>query len=146
PSSLSMSSPAPIKTVALIDPLWIGHHPMYFAQFTAAFLRLGARVIGLCPDPEAAFADGVRAATARGVPDAAGRLSMHRLPSGKRSWFRGRFEGDPVRTFQRWRRAGDALFHAEISTGWKSDLVFFPYLDSYLRFLPFPWVPEMTIR
>lgn len=140
-----MSSRAPITTVALIDPLWIGHHPMYFAQFTAAFLRLGARVIGLCPDPEAALADGMRAAEACNIRDASGRLSMHHLPSGKRSWFRGRFEGDPLRTFQRWRRAEDALTQAEELTGWKTDLVFFPYLDSYLRFLPFSLVPELTI-
>ena len=34
-----MSSDTPMKTVALVDPLWVGHHPMYFSQFTAAFLR-----------------------------------------------------------------------------------------------------------
>lgn len=140
-----MSHPPSIKTVALVDPLWIGHHPMYFAQFTAAFLRLGARVTGLCPDPESALSDAIRAAAESGIPGAADRISMHRLPSGKRSWFRGRFEGDPLRTFQRWRNAAETLFHAETGTGWRTDLVFFPYLDSYLRFLPFPSVPELTL-
>ena len=42
-----MISDPPTKTVALVDPLWVGHHPMYFSQFTASFLRLGAFVIGI---------------------------------------------------------------------------------------------------
>ena len=140
-----MSSPSPQKTVALIDPLWIGHHPMYFSQFTATFMRLGAFVIGLCPDP----ADALQAARTAATPSVADfdrRVSMHPLPSGKRSWFRGRFEGDPLRTFQRWKRAADALFEAEQATGRQVDLVFFPYLDSYLRFLPFPSVPGLTLN
>ncbi len=140
-----MSTFPPAKTVALVDPLWIGHHPMYFSQFTAAFLRLGAFVIGLCPDPADAL-QAARTAAQDTIADFDRRVSMHHLPGGKRSWFRGRFEGDPLRTFQRWRRAADTLFEAEQATGRKVDLVFFPYLDSYLRFLPFPAVPRMTLN
>jgi glycosyltransferase involved in cell wall biosynthesis len=139
-----MSSDTPAKTVALVDPLWVGHHPMYFSQFTAAFLRLGAFVIGLCPDPTEAF-NGARAAAVNSVAEFDKRVSTHHLPGGKRSWFRGRFEGDPMRTYQRWKRCADALFEAEQKAGRKADLVFFPYLDSYLRFLPFPSVPHLTI-
>jgi glycosyltransferase involved in cell wall biosynthesis len=139
-----MSSDTPTKTVALVDPLWVGHHPMYFSQFTAAFLRLGAFVIGLCPDPAEAY-NGARAAAMSCAAEFDRRVSMHHLPGGKRSWFRGRFEGDPMRTYQRWKRCADALFEAEQKAGRKVDLVFFPYLDSYLRFLPFPAVPHLTI-
>lgn len=140
-----MTSAPPHKTVALVDPLWIGHHPMYFSQFTASFLRLGAFVIGLCPDPTDAF-QAARTAAVTSVADFDSRVSMHHLASGKRSWFRGRFEGDPLRTFQRWKRAADALYEAEQATGRQVDLVFFPYLDSYLRFLPFPSVPGLTLN
>ncbi len=140
-----MSSDPPHKTVALVDPLWIGHHPMYFSQFTASFVRLGAFVIGLCPDPADAL-QAARTVAAPSVTDFDRRVSMHPLPSGKRSWFRGRFEGDPLRTFQRWKRAADALYEAEQKTGRQVDLVFFPYLDSYLRFLPFPSVPGLTLN
>lgn len=131
-----------IRTVALVDPLWIGHHPMYFSQFSASFLRCGARVIGLCPEPELA-----RAAFAAAEPElaASGRITFHKLAAGKRSFFQGRFEGDPVRTFGRWRRAGEALAEAEIATGWHADLVYFPYLDSYLRFLPLAFVPWLLL-
>lgn len=130
------------KTVALIDPLWIGHHPMYFSQFSASFLRLGARVIGLCPQPEAARND-----LARSIDPqmAAGRVHFAELPAGKRSFLNGRFEGDPIRTFARWKRAAEALTAAEADTGLHADLVYFPYLDSYLRFLPFAAVPDILL-
>lgn len=140
-----MSTSPAAKTVALVDPLWIGHHPMYFSQFTSAFLRLGAFVIGLCPDPADAM-QSARTAAQGTFGDFDRRVSMHHLPAGKRSWFRGRFEGDPLRTFQRWKRAADTLFEAEQATGRKVDLVFFPYLDSYLRFLPLPSVPRLTVN
>jgi glycosyltransferase involved in cell wall biosynthesis len=139
-----MSSAPPHKTVALIDPLWVGHHPMYFAQFTASFLRRGAFVIGICPEPAEALR-AARHAAGASTADFEHRVSTHHLPGGKRSWFRGRFEGDPLRTFQRWQRAAAALDEAEQLTGRKVDLVFFPYLDSYLRFLPVPSVPALTL-
>lgn len=129
-------------TVALIDPLWIGHHPMYFSQFTSAFLKAGARVIGLCPQPEAATREAIAAGNFRGIPDVAPRISMHLLPAGKRSLLRDRYEGDPVITFQRWQNAANMLADAEAHTGWKADLLYFPYLDSYLRFLPLPSVAD----
>jgi glycosyltransferase involved in cell wall biosynthesis len=133
----------PEKTVALIDPVWVGHHPMYFTQFTGSFLRAGARVIGLCPDPQGALAN-LRAA----FPDADldGRVRMFNLRTGKRSFFNGRFEGDPARTFDRWRKAADALADAQSASGWQADLMYFPYLDSYLRFMPLPILPEMLIH
>lgn len=134
------------KTVALIDPLWIGHHPMYFTQFTASFLRCGARIIGLCPDPEAALSNLRQSLGASTPQDLAKRVYFHHLPAGKRSFFNGRFEGDPVRTFSRWRRAADSLADAEAASGFQADLVYFPYLDSYLRFLPFPQVPDLMLH
>jgi glycosyltransferase involved in cell wall biosynthesis len=134
------------KTVALIVPLWIGHHPMYFSQFTASFLRAGARVIGLCPEPEAAMAGLVKAVDGATAESLAGRVHFHRLATGKRSFFNGRFEGDPVRTFTRWKTAADTLADAEAASGLRADLVYFPYLDSYLRFLPFPAIPGFLLN
>ena len=144
-SANRMAAFPPVKTVALVDPLWVGHHPMYFSQFTAAFMRLGAYVIGLCPEPGEALA-AARTVAAGQFADFDRRVSTHKLPGGKRSWFRGRFEGDPLRTYQRWKRCADTLYEAEQRTGRRADLVFFPYLDSYLRFLPFPGVPGLTIN
>lgn len=134
------------KTVALIDPLWVGHHPMYFTQFSASFLRCGAKVIGLCPEPEAALANLKHALGPDLWNGAATRVVFSSLPTGKRSFFNGRFEGDPARTFARWQRAADTLADVETSCGLRADLAYFPYLDSYLRFLPFPKVPDAVLR
>lgn len=134
-----MTSTGPV-TVALVDPLWIGHHPMYFTQFTSSFQRAGARVIGICPAP----AEAARNHAADHGGDASA-VRFHPLSTGGRSFFNGRFEGDPVRTFQRWRRAAEAIDAAEEAHGWKVDLVYFPYLDSYLRFLPLPFVPDQVL-
>ena len=131
------------KTVALINALWYGHHPVFFGHFTRSFLRAGARVIGLCPDPEAALQE---IATAVGdMPGWRERVSLHKLPTGPRSWFGGRFEGDPYHTFERWKFAESSLKKAEDEAGWTADLVYFPYIDSYLRFLPIASIPEITI-
>lgn len=134
------------RTVALIDPLWVGHHPMYFSQFTASFLRCGARVIGLCPEPAAAFEALTRSVDEETAAKLGDHVHFEKLPSGKRSFFNGRFEGDPIRTFKRWRTAADKLADAEAVSGLHADLVYFPYLDSYLRFLPFPMVPDAILN
>jgi glycosyltransferase involved in cell wall biosynthesis len=127
-------------TVALVDPLWIGHHPMYFGEFGASLLRNGTRVVGFCPEPEAGLHE-IRQASGNADVDA----TCHLLKAGGRSVFNGRFEGDPWHTLQRWQRAAKAIHDAELEGDFTFDLVYFPYLDSYLRFLPFPGVPEATI-
>lgn len=136
-----MTSPTE-KTVALIAPLWVGHHPMYFSQFTASFLRCGAQVIGLCPEPDLAREE----LTKNLDPEALKNVHLAKLPVGKRSFFNGRFEGDPVRTFSRWKNAADALAEAEAKSNLQADLIYYPYLDSYLRFLPFPLVPDTLLN
>jgi hypothetical protein len=140
-----MIAPDSSPVVAVINPLWMGHHPTWFAQITASFLKAGVRVIGLCAEPALATQQAVAEAEMRGIENPGERISMHYLPLGKRSWFGGRFEGDPWRTRDRWYHAVVALEEAEAVKGWKAGLVYFPYLDSYLRFLPSPDVPGETI-
>lgn len=127
-------------TIALIDPIWVGHHPMYFGEFGAAFMRLGARVVGFCPNPEAAVTE-IRQAS--GDPEA--DVHCYPLKTGEKSFLNGRFEGDPWHTLRRWQYAATAIQKVEEETGVPFDLVYFPYLDSYLRFLPVPGIPESTI-
>lgn len=119
---------------------------MYFCQFTASFLRCGARVIGLCPEPEAAMAELLEAVDGEIAETLSNRVYFHKLRSGRRSFFSGRFEGDPVRTLARWRTAADTLADAEDASGLRADLVYFPYLDSYLRFCPFPSIPGLLLN
>ncbi len=42
----------PIRTVALVDWVWRGHHPTYFSKFASALSELGVKVLPLCVDPE----------------------------------------------------------------------------------------------
>ena len=114
-------------SVALVDPIWVGHHATYFRAFVESFLEAGARVVALCPKPEdledmaSKYAD---------------RLSVSKLEDpGDSKLFRGR-EHDPFTTRQRWRIAGEAIDAQEDVSGWKVDFVFFAWLDSYLRFMP----------
>ncbi|HVJ44781.1 MAG TPA: hypothetical protein VM511_00235, partial [Luteolibacter sp.] len=113
------------KLVAVIDPIWVGHHPMYFAQFAAAFLRQGARVIAACPDPDDARRELVELV---GGEEVSGKVIFRRLETAQRSFFNGRFEGDPLRTAMRWKQAADAIDEGEDEAGKAADLVYFPYL------------------
>jgi hypothetical protein len=37
-----------MKTVALIDWNWLGHHPMYFRMLLKGFRDCGARILAIC--------------------------------------------------------------------------------------------------
>jgi hypothetical protein len=43
---------APIRTVALVEWNWMGHHPSAFKLFIRALLELGCTVLAFCPKPE----------------------------------------------------------------------------------------------
>lgn len=131
--------PAP-PTVALVDTRWGGHHPTYLREFAASLLRIGARVIVACRKPDEILA---------GLPAQRvlepGRLAS--IPFVHRNHGvldRGR-DHDPASTLLRWRATGRVLDAAEAATGWRCDLVFYCYLDSYLRFAPFPAVPDLFV-
>lgn len=132
--------------MALIDPLWVGHHPMYFCQFAASFLRCGARVIGLCPEPEVAMSDLSQAMGAESPSSLHGLVHCASLLPESNHLFSGWFQSSPFRTLAHWRNAADTLAVAEAACGLKADLVYFPYLDRYLRFLPFPGIPDSILN
>ena len=102
----------PVKTVALLDSRWKGHHPSYFREFLASLLRLEVRVIALCPEPEA-FAE-----TAAEVCRELGRdpeewVVTERFTSPSKSFLLPGMEHDPPSTLWRWFLAGRALRRAE---------------------------------
>lgn len=126
--------------IALIDPIWAGHHPMYFGQFAAAFLDLGVKLTGFCPEPESGAKE-IELAFGKDEPAWDTRF----IPTAKRSLFNGRFEGDPYHTLDRWQQVAKAIVDYEKETGARITAAYFPYLDTYLRFLPLPEVPASTI-
>jgi hypothetical protein len=125
-----MPADPPPTTIALADTRWVGHHPTYFREFAGSLRRLGLFVIALCPQPEdLAAADTLHAA----------RLEA---PNGG---LLTPLDNDPASTLVRWWATRRALDDAEDACGRRADLVFFPYLDSYLRFLPSPGVPDLVL-
>jgi glycosyltransferase involved in cell wall biosynthesis len=133
------------KLIVVAVPIWIGHHPMYLAQFTAAFVRLGAHVIALSPEPEDARQEICRAVPADIAGDLEKYVTIGKIHEARRSFFGGRFEGDPVRTTQRWIQIRREIGRIEDRLGRRVDLVYFPYLDTYLRFLPISFAPELLL-
>ena len=118
-------------TVALAEPRWYGHHPTYYREFVASLLRNNCDVLALCSGREEfqSFID------EKNIGD---RVTVELLEDRKKSLiFPGR-EHDPLNTLNRWTRVRASLLRAERHSGKKADLVFFPFLDSMLRFQIFP--------
>ncbi len=131
-----------IPTVALADTRWVGHHPTYFTGMSASLLRCGARVIALCPEPGE-----VRENLARlGFSGLDERLAAEPLTCRNHSFLGASRDHDPLTTILRWHKTGRLLRRIERRTGWRADLVFFPYLDNYLRLAPFPSLPGILLR
>jgi glycosyltransferase involved in cell wall biosynthesis len=127
----------PPPTVALVDTRWAGHHPTYLREFSASLLRMGARVLLLCQKP-----DEILEALDEAPSDRiAGFPFIHR----NHGVINRNRDHDPLSTPLRWRATAEILDRAERDTGWTADLVFFCYLDCYLRFSPFPLLPGMTL-
>ena len=114
------------RTVGLVDPIWIGHHETYFKAFIRSLHQAGARVLAVCPKPDALQA------LVEEFPETL-RVGLLEDP-GESKLLRGR-DHDPLLTHQRWQLAGRALTALEKSSGWTVDFVFFAWLDSYLRFM-----------
>ena len=124
-----------MKTVVLADPRWDGHHPTYFYEFTASFLRLGHRVIGLCREPEQLAAEAEKICSNLGI-SAKERVFTGQLDDPDKAYFRPGKDHDPISTVMRWRCLKKAMNTAEQDFGMIADFVFLPWLDSYIRFQP----------
>lgn len=128
------------RIIALIDPIWRGHSPEYFANYWELLSRLpGIKVVGFCPEAEMARAY----LAGRGIqqPEIWG-LSAEPLTDAKFS------EAQKI-TF-RWRRLGLALKQAEADGEIRISLAFIIWLEPFLgryvsgrvvdRAFPFSWV------
>lgn len=133
-----------MKTVALIDWNWHGHHPNYFVEFSRALALNGANVVPFCPSP-------------------AGFEKLMERKYGKESWRSGVAAPVQIPSFRatsfrprRWRgqyeallnfaRLGLHLRHWEKQAGLKIGLVVFAcvYDKDFLHFRltkwTFPWM------
>ena len=115
-----------MKTVALVDPFWSGHHSTYLKCFSEVLLQLGHRVVVLGSEPEA---------LSRMVEFASRELrnNWHAIPY--------RWEPDPREhsrlglravSIARIRQLARLLAQTEHAIAAPIDLVFFPLLDDFI--------------
>jgi glycosyltransferase involved in cell wall biosynthesis len=115
----------PVKTVALVDWHWDGHHPTYFKFFASALAELGCRVIPYVPAPDEAASLLATSPAARS-PEVVGRIgaaeAFHggiHLPVRPRSLQRF------LRRASSFRRLARRLDAWERRHGSRVDMVFF---------------------
>lgn len=116
-----------MKNIALIDPYWSGHHSSYLNLITKTLLSLGHNVMVFCPNPlELRNWIGVNCKQHQE------KLLLVEMREPKEFCF-------PVLRVQMalngltwWRFAAKVVKKAQSETGFFTDLVFFPWLDSYL--------------
>lgn len=124
-------------TVALVDTRWEGHHPTYLREFSASLLRIGAHVLLLCRKSDEIISQ---------LPqEQRCRVHSHPFVHRNHGMIAPHRDHDPASTLLRWRATGNELRAAEKNSGRRADLVFFCYLDSYIRFAPFPVVPSFLL-
>lgn len=133
-----------MKTIALVDAYWSGHHPMVFRSLTKTLLDAGNRVFAFCPDPE-----GLGQWLSRHAPGYEEYTNIIRFEEGTESWLRFILPQRFWSAIMTWRSVQQAIAEVEKKTGKSPDLVFFAWLDSYLysgplsfflrSFFRYPW-------
>ncbi len=113
-------STSPAKTIALIDFLWVGHHPSFFRLYCRALLERGHRVVAFCPQP---------GEVERWEPEASrtGRLVAQEFTDEvqRHRWKR---KVPPLAVRHRFQQSARRLAAWEARSGGRIDLVFFACL------------------
>jgi glycosyltransferase involved in cell wall biosynthesis len=129
-----------MKTIAIVDPIWGGHHPFYLKIFTKALLEFGYRVLVFCKQPDE-------------IQEYINKYDNLTQDNQLYTFF----IHDPYiqpflipqisRTMvakQRWKISADIIQKAVTQIGYVPDLVFFAWLDSYLGLQITPqWVDQV---
>jgi hypothetical protein len=131
-----------MKTIALVDTLWGGHHPTYLKFFAKTLLELGNEIITLCPEPEE-----MNQWVASHCPELQPRFHSFELHEPATSPI-------PIRRLQakamavaRWQRVAQSIQEISSKLGKAPDITFFAWLDTYLGLIPaitdtifpYPW-------
>ncbi|MEE9542775.1 MAG: glycosyltransferase [Thermodesulfobacteriota bacterium] len=118
-----------MKTIALVDPFYGGHHEIYLKLFSKALSALGFRVMVFTLRPnemeEMVKEDSeIDCSTIRffSIPELVNRDSLFYSFWGLTTGAR------------RWRAMRKSIKEASSATGWSPDMVFIAWLDSYLNF------------
>lgn len=131
-----------MKTIALVDTLWGGHHPTYLKFFAKTLLELGHEVIVLCSAPEE-----MNLWIASHCPELANHFHSFELHEPSPSQFSGRWLQARGMAVARWQRAAQSIQKISSKLGKAPDITFFAWLDTYLGLIPaitdtifpYPW-------
>lgn len=131
-----------MKTIALVDTLWGGHHPTYLKFFAKTLLELGHEVISLCPEPEE-----MNLWIANHCPELANNFHSFELHEPSPSQFSSRRLQGRAMAVARWQRAAQSIQEISSKLGKAPDITFFAWLDTYLGLIPaitdtifpYPW-------
>lgn len=116
-----------MKTIALIDTLWGGHHQTYLKLFARTLLELGHKVMVFCPHPEE-----ISEWVAFNCPSLAARLKTFALSEPVSSQFPIPRLRLTFNALARWHSAAAAIQDASRQLGTSPDIVFFAYIDLQL--------------
>lgn len=116
-----------MKTIALIDPFWSGHHSMYLKLFSKTILSLGHKVMIFSSRPQL-----MRDWAEVNFKQHHDKIYCYEIQEPKQSVFPVKIVKQALDGIKLWLSADKAIKKAYSDTGCFPDLVFFPWLDSYL--------------
>ena len=116
-----------MKTIALIEDSWGGHHPTYLKAFTKTLLELGHQVVVLCPKPTE-----LNEWITQNCDLHSDKFHAFEFQKPDPSSFPIRQLRFTINAIDRWRNVKMAIETIALKLEKSPDLVFFPWLDSYL--------------
>lgn len=115
-----------MKTIALIDPLWNGHHPTYFKLFSKTLLEMGHQVMAFCIKPTE-----LSTWLTNYCPQPNKLFHTFQIQPASSQFLVRRFSST-LTAIKRWQYANAVIQNASSKLKKSPDLVFFPFLDAYL--------------
>lgn len=114
------------KTIFIVNHLWDGHHSIYFKYITKAVIELGYAVCALCPEP-LDLEQWIEEETS-----STSSLTSFKFFRQFQAQFGFKKLQETARVVSHWRSTQAAIQASSVKLGVNPDLVFFPWLDSYL--------------
>ena len=132
------------QTIFILDHDWNGHHATYFKIFTKILIELGYHVIAICPCPEE-----LKEWTHLNCPSQIDALQIFPFQQFKSDFSISlnkpglRRLHQPVSALTSWFQAASNIERISSEVGISPNLVFFPWLDSYLGYYLIPQVIDL---